>query len=160
MSEVKTLYEEDFVAWSEQQAKALRATARGGTNHKLDWENLAEEIESLGRSEKRELRSQILRAIQHLLKLEHSKAVDPRRGWMETVNNARSEVELVLETSPSLVNEIDDMITREMPRGVKAAIFDLEKYGETSPPILSRIGATTYTADQILGDWFPEEPRA
>lgn len=157
MSDGSTLYDEDFVAWSEQQAEALRTAARAGSNQQLDWENLAEEIESLGRSEKRELRSQILRAVHHLLKLEHSRAVDPRRGWFETVNTARTEIELVLETSPSLANEIGGMITAETRRGVKAAIFDLETHGETSPSILAAIRATTYTPDQILGDWFPEE---
>ncbi len=48
MTDLKTLYEEDTVAWSEQQAAALRAAARGGSNQPLDWENLAEEIEELG----------------------------------------------------------------------------------------------------------------
>src|SRR5438128_176130 len=55
-----TLYEQDFVLWTEAQAKALREAAVGG-NTPLDWENLAEEIESLGRSERRELRSRITR---------------------------------------------------------------------------------------------------
>ena len=51
MADTRTLYEEDFVAWTEQQAEALRSAARGSTNQPLDWENLAEEIESLGRSD-------------------------------------------------------------------------------------------------------------
>ena len=59
MTDLKTLYEEDTVAWSEQQAAALRAAARGGSNQPLDWENLAEEIESLGKSLRLGLRSQI-----------------------------------------------------------------------------------------------------
>jgi hypothetical protein len=160
MPDVKTLYDEDFVAWSQQQAEALRSTARGGSNRQLDWENLAEEIESLGRSEKRELRSQISRVIHHLLKLEHSPADDPRRGWFETVTQARREIELVLETSPSLVNEVGGIVKAEMPRGLKAAIYDLEKYGEVSPPILARMRLVAYTQEQILGDWFPPEPKS
>jgi hypothetical protein len=47
-SKLADLYEEDFVRWTEQQAAALRAAARAGTNLPLDWENLAEEIDSLG----------------------------------------------------------------------------------------------------------------
>jgi hypothetical protein len=74
MTDVKTLYEEDTVAWSEQQAAALRAAARGGSNQPLDWENLAEEIESLGRSLRLGLRSQLVRIIQHLVNLAHSPA--------------------------------------------------------------------------------------
>ena len=49
------LYEEDFVRWTEQQSHALREAARLGTNVLLDWENLAEEVESLGASQRREL---------------------------------------------------------------------------------------------------------
>jgi hypothetical protein len=71
MPDVKTLYDEDFVAWSEQQAEALRAAARTGSNQQLDWENLAEEIESLGRSQRRELRSRLSVIMEHLVKLEH-----------------------------------------------------------------------------------------
>ncbi|MBV9018118.1 MAG: DUF29 family protein, partial [Alphaproteobacteria bacterium] len=42
MNDVRTLYDEDFVAWTEQQAEALRSAGRGRTNQPLDWENLAE----------------------------------------------------------------------------------------------------------------------
>ena len=44
MADLKSLYKDDTAAWSEQQAAALRAAARGGSNQLLDWENLAEEI--------------------------------------------------------------------------------------------------------------------
>ena len=74
------LYEEDFVRWTEEQSSALRKAARIGTNLPLDWENLAEEIESLGRTLSLELRSPIAVILEHLLKLEHSPAIDPRRG--------------------------------------------------------------------------------
>jgi Domain of unknown function DUF29 len=47
---ITTHYDEDFVAWSQQQAEALRAAARGGSNQVIDWQNLAEEIEGLGKS--------------------------------------------------------------------------------------------------------------
>jgi hypothetical protein len=160
MADGSILYDEDFVAWSEQQAEALRSAASGRSNQQLDWENLAEEIESLGRSEKRELRSQISRVIHHLIKLEYSVAKDPRRGWFETIIQARREIELVLETSPSLSNEIDNMIPSEMRRGAKSAAYDLEKYGELTPTLLVKIRATAYTPEQILGDWFPPEPKA
>lgn len=79
------LYEEDFVRWTEQQSTALREAAGVGTNLPLDWENLAEEIESLGRSQRHEVRSRIAVIIEHLLKLEHSHAIDPRRGWIDTI---------------------------------------------------------------------------
>ena len=53
------LYDEDFVRWTEQQAAALRQAAGLDVNLPLDWENLAEEIDSLGRSLKHELRSRV-----------------------------------------------------------------------------------------------------
>jgi hypothetical protein len=96
------LYEKDFVRWTEQQAAALRDAASLSTILPLDWENLAEEIGSLGRSQKRELRSRIAIIIEHLIKLECSPAVDPRPGWMETTGRERSGVELLLDDSPSL----------------------------------------------------------
>lgn len=89
------LYEKDFVRWTEQQAAALRDAASLSTILPLDWENLAEEIGSLGRSQKRELRSRIAVIIEHLIKLECSPAVDPRPGWMETIGRERSDVELL-----------------------------------------------------------------
>ncbi|MGH7054478.1 MAG: DUF29 family protein, partial [Stellaceae bacterium] len=78
MTEAKRLYDADFVLWAEEQAAALRAAARGASNLELDWENLAEEIDSLGTSQRSALRSQIRRIIRHLIKLEYSLAQDPR----------------------------------------------------------------------------------
>ena len=77
MSDSSTLYDEDFFAWAKQQAEALRAASRAGSNLKLDWENLAEEIESLGRSQRHELRSRLGVVLAHLLKLKRSPALVP-----------------------------------------------------------------------------------
>ena len=63
MAKLSGLYDEDFVRWTEEQAAALRRAK--GSNLPLDWENLAEEIESLGKSDRRELRSQITRILRH-----------------------------------------------------------------------------------------------
>lgn len=158
MPDIKTLYDEDFVAWTRQQAKALRAVARGRSNEPLDWENLAEEIEDLGKSNRRELRSQILRILRHLLKLQFSPASDPRRGWYESVIDARSEVRLLLHDSPSLRRRVSRMASEEMGSAVKLAIFDLGKFGEMDAPRTAALQGARYTADQILDDWFPPEP--
>jgi hypothetical protein len=157
MADAQTLYDEDFVAWSKQQAEALRAAARTGSNQRLDWENLAEEVESLGISERRELHSQVQRIIRHLLKLEFSPTVEPRRGWVETVNDARGELELVLEMSPSLRNELEATVASELARGARGAVRDLQRYGEIDAAGVVRVRATRYTVDQILADWFPPE---
>lgn len=158
MSDVKSLYDEDFFIWSKSQAEALRAAGRGGTNQAIDWENVAEEIESLGRSDKRELSSQIGRLIEHLLKLEFSRAADPRAGWIDSIVDARNEIERVLEESPSLQREVEAAIAAEMKRGSRKAIRELEKHRELEPAIEGRIRAKTYAAEQILGDWFPPSP--
>jgi hypothetical protein len=158
MTDGKSLYERDFVLWTEQQATALRMAARTGTNQALDWENLAEEIESLGRSDRRELQSQIQRIIRHLLKLQFSAASDPRRGWRESVVDGRSQAELVLADSPSLQPQLEQFVSAQTPTAVKRAIFDLGEYGEVDPATQRALRQTQYSVDQVLGDWFPPDP--
>jgi hypothetical protein len=158
MSDVKSLYDEDFVLWSKQQADALRSMAQSSSNQKLDWDNLAEEIESLGISQRSALASQIRRMIRHFLKLEFSPATEPRRGWFESANDAKAEIESLLEISPSLRNELTSIIVAETRRGSKLAIGDLERHHELDRAIVARILARTYTEEQILGEWFPPDP--
>jgi Domain of unknown function DUF29 len=100
------LYDQDLVLWSEEQGRALRAAAGAGWNAPIDWENVADEIESLGRSERRALASHIALVIEHLLKLQASPATEPSRGWRDTIRRARQKVEDVLEESPSLRREV------------------------------------------------------
>ncbi len=158
MAEIKTLYNEDFLAWSLQQAAALRAAARTGSNQQLDWENLAEEIEDLGKSLRRELRSQIRRIIQHLVKLEYSAATDPRRGWRASIRDAREEIHDLLADSPSLARELSQLVSGQTVRGIREAVNDLEERGETASVDLARVRGTSYTPDQVFGDWFPPDP--
>jgi hypothetical protein len=166
MTDVSTLYDEDFVAWSKQQAEALRLAARTGSNQLLDWENLAEEIEDLAKRERRELASRISTIIEHLAKLGHSPAKDPRNGWEHTIRRERAEIERLLEDSPSLSREVTELAKKETGRAADAAIADLKGRGELDQPLLealrvkSYLDLFAYTADQILGDWFPEEPKA
>ena len=159
MAELRSLYDQDFVAWSKQQAEALRTAARIGSNQSLDWENLAEEIEDLGKSARRELQSQIRRIVRHLLKLQNSPAKEPRRGWAESIVDARAEIEDLLEVSPSLRTGLDRDIERQTQRGINLALRDLGRQQEIDPATTARLRATSYTEEQILGDWFPDEPR-
>jgi hypothetical protein len=147
------LYEQDFVRWTEQQSSALREAATVGTSLPLDWENLAEEVESLGRSQRHELRSRIAGILEHLLKLEHSPATDPRRGWIETIARQRSEIEPLLDDSPSLRREIARIITQEAPRVARLTTSVLRLHGED----VGNLQAPNYTEEQVLGDWFPGE---
>ena len=145
------LYEDDFVRWTEQQSSALRDAARAGTNLPLDWGNLAEEVESLGRSQRHELRSRLAVIIEHLMKLEHSPAIDPRTGWMEIISRERLNVEDLLRDSPSLGNELGSMIEYLKPRVARLTTASLFGYGET----VKKLPSPSYTAEQVLGDWFP-----
>ncbi len=158
MSDTKPLYDEDFVAWSKQQAEALRSAARTGSNQLLDWEHLAEEIEGLGASERSALGSHIMRIIQHFAKLEFSSAVEPRNGWRRTIRLARLQAEKRLQDNPSLRRELRRILERETRRGIEYAIADLEEHGEIDEVDANALRRSRYTPDQILGDWFPPEP--
>ncbi|MBV8338004.1 MAG: DUF29 domain-containing protein [Alphaproteobacteria bacterium] len=158
MNDLKTLYETDTAAWSEEQAAARRAAARGGSKQLLDWENLAEEIEDLAKSLRRRLRSQIARIIQHQVELEYSPAIAPRNGWRRTIRLARLDINRMLEDSPSLKREIRRLIEIETASAIQLAILDLEEHGEIDQMEQPTIKATVYTEEQVLGDWFPEEP--
>jgi hypothetical protein len=155
MSKIGDLYDRDFVLWTKEQAAALRAVR--DSNLPLDWENLAEEIESLGKSDRRELKSQITRILRHLLKLAVSPATEPRAGWQESIDDARAETENVLDDSPSLRREVDEIIRGQSPVAARRAAADLARHGEDAAKIQERLKAG-FTAEQVLGDWFPEPP--
>jgi hypothetical protein len=150
-----SIYDQDLVRWSEEQARALREAASAGWNAPIDWENVAEEIESLGKSDRRALASHIAIVIEHLLKIQTSPAREPVRGWMDTIRRARREIERLLKESPSLRREIADMMTEEFPGARTMVEANLRDYGEQ--PLID-IGLTTYTEDQVLGDWMPAVP--
>jgi hypothetical protein len=148
-----SLYDQDLVLWSEEQARALRAAAGAGWNAPIDWENVAEEIESLGRSERNALASHIAVVIEHLLKLQTSPAADPARGWRDTIRRARREIERRLKDSPSLRREVSANVVDEMASARSLVRANLQDYGE-QPRI--DIESATYTEAQVLGDWLPE----
>src|SRR5689334_1690113 len=80
------LYDNDFVLWSECQSELLRRLAAGEpVNESPDWPNIVEEIESLGKRDKREVRSCVATILLHLIKLQASPASEPREGWEDTV---------------------------------------------------------------------------
>ena len=155
MTKVSELYDRDFFLWTQEQAAALRAVRK--SNLPLDWDNLAEEIESLGRSQRTELNSQVRRILRHLFKLEASPAAEPRAGWHTTVRDARTEIEDLLETSPSLRREIDAVVKRQGTSAAKLAAYDLEDHGEPADAVWARLEKGGFTAEQVIGDWFPDD---
>jgi hypothetical protein len=147
------LYDQDLVLWSEEQARALRAAAGAGWNAPIDWKNVAEEIESLGRSERHALAGHIAPVIEHLLKPQASPATEPARGWRDTIRRVRQKIEEVLEESPSLRCEVAGLIVKQTSRVRALVRANFEDYGE-QPRI--DIDSVTYTEAQVLGDWLPE----
>jgi hypothetical protein len=90
-------YEDDFVAWLEDQA----GRARRGEVESLDLENIAEELEGMARSDRREIRTRLTVLLVHLLKY----AAQPRRrstGWLATIGEQRTQITTVIDDSPSL----------------------------------------------------------
>ena len=148
-----SMYDQDLVRWSEEQARALRAAADAGWNAPIDWEDVAEEIESLGRSDRRALASHIAVVIEHLLKLQASPASMPARGWKDRIVRARREIERLLAESPSLRREIAGIIAQDLPDVHVGAHRPLQDYGEQ--PVID-LDQVTYSEDQVLGDWLPQ----
>jgi hypothetical protein len=87
------LYETDFIAWTESQAKALRALRASRWNEPLDLEHLAEEIEDLGRSQRHACESLLEQITIHLLKLRCSMRGEPRAHWANEIDLFRNELQ-------------------------------------------------------------------
>jgi hypothetical protein len=125
-------YDTDVYAWSERQGTLLRRLAAGErvNDADLDWANIAEEIETVGRSERSALSSHIGNVLEHLIKLRISPAADPRAGWRETILLGRSEAEELLRDSPSLRPSLGDIIARRLPTARRLAVAALDTQGE------------------------------
>lgn len=93
-----SLYDGDFALWLEDVAAKLRSR----DFDRLDIDNLIEEIESLGRSDKKELKSRLVTLLAHLLKRLYIDSAYDNRGWEITIREQRKELLLLLEQSPSL----------------------------------------------------------
>ena len=90
-------YDVDFHAWTRRQADRLRARA----HNDIDWENVAEEIESLGRSERREIESRLDVLVLHLLKWQFQPE-KRKGGWEASIRVQRLDLKRLLSESPSL----------------------------------------------------------
>lgn len=153
-------YDTDYVLWTQEQADLLRRMQRAvgdfvdrPTENAIDWTNLAEEIESLGKRDQRELRSRIRAVLQRLFYLQAWPADERHRGWQQTIRTQREGIELLLRDSPSLQTQAAAIITAEMEEvrpvvGVLLAELDAEPRVD--------LATLDFTADQVLNDWFPE----
>lgn len=102
---VNSLYEKDFYLWIETTAKLLREKKFS----ELDIDNLIEEIESMGRSEKRELRNRLTVLLMHLLKWKYQPQMRSN-SWKATIIEQRKQIEWLLLDSPSLKNKIGEIL--------------------------------------------------
>ncbi|HEY9691070.1 MAG TPA: DUF29 domain-containing protein [Oculatellaceae cyanobacterium] len=95
-----SLYEEDYCLWIEKTANQIRS----GNFNLVDWDNLVEELESLGNSDKRELENRLTVLLEHLLKLAYwePERETNARGWLLTIKEQRRQIKKLLRDSPSL----------------------------------------------------------
>ena len=140
-------YDQDFYQWTQQQATLLRK----GQLSRLDVENLAEEIESMGKSDRRALGSHLTNVLLHLLKWRYQ----PRRrsaSWALSINNGRQEIGWIVQDSPSLRPQLPVLIQDAYPTARRNAAaqarMSLKTFPETCP----------FTAEQITSDYWPDEP--
>jgi hypothetical protein len=147
-----SLYEQDFLRWTEQQAALLRA----GRLADLDIEHIREEIEDMGKEQKLALQSLLRMILVHLLKLEFSPAHDPRNKWIEEVLEFRAQAENRLEDTPSLRHYADELFAKAWPQARKIAQKSFEIYGENvQAPV-----ECPYTLEQVLdSDFLPDRGR-
>lgn len=151
--DLRRLYETDYVAWTSEQATALRELAQSRWNGPLDLERLAEEVEDLGAAQRAAVLSQIERLLHHLLKLEHSALPLPRNGWLNSVDSARGEIERRMTASIRAAAE--DALPRLYARARRAAQRDLVDYHETEAAQTIPVEGP-YSLGQLLDDeWYP-----
>jgi hypothetical protein len=143
-------YEEDFFAWTQEQAQALAYYKTSA----LDWEHLAEEIADLGSEVRHALESHLRNLLMHLLKW----AYQPERqsgSWRSSIRNARIEIDKRLTRNPSLARDLEDMLREEYLHARELASDEtdlpLERFPEKCPWPLTEVLRKDF--------WPPERPR-
>ncbi len=139
-----TLYDQDLLAWAEEQAARLRA----GQLNRLDVEHLIDEMDEMAGNLRRELKSRLRTLQAHLLKWQFR----PRRrsrSWAVTIAEQRAQIEDLLEESPSLRGELEAMARAAWPQALKLAVIETGLSRPSFPADLP------YDLSHILGD----EPR-
>lgn len=151
-SEVKvesmSLYDKDYQLWLEKTVAQLKAQDFS----QIDLENLIEEIESLGRSEKRAISSYLIRLCEHLLKIKYweSEREICLRSWKREIINFRLQIQEELESSPSLKTFLQDIFAKQYKNGRKLFLNASELDACLIPQ------DPDFTLEQALDeDWLP-----
>src|SRR6266508_3088976 len=142
-------YEQDFHRWTQEQAALLKARQFDA----LDLANLVEEITALGVTERRALGSHLKNLVMHLLKWQHQPNGRPTgHSWRSSIVNARDEIAVLLEDSPSLRADVPAILARRYPAARMLA------HDQTSLPLTTFPESCPWTVEQILDqDFFPGE---
>ncbi len=141
-----TNYNSDFYGWTQEQAALLKA----GRLNEIDIENLIEEVETMGRSEKRELNSRLTVLLVHLLKWQFQPI---RRGnsWRITIEQQRLEFKDVLDDNPSLKPLLDAILlqayTKAKVAASKETAIDKSVFPELCPWSYSQLLDVDYYPD-------------
>ncbi|WP_448573402.1 DUF29 domain-containing protein [Trichothermofontia sp.] len=138
-----TAYETDYLAWLETTIDHLRDRRY----EQVDWANLIEELEDMGRSERRRLESNTIIILLHLLKWQYQPQA--RTGsWEASIIEHRRQVREALQTSPSLKSFLHDILAKCYFEAVKQA------RAETQLPLVTFPEACPYTIANLLDDNF------
>jgi hypothetical protein len=139
-------YDDDFFAWTQEQARLLRDGDLSG----IDVENLAEEVESMGRSDRREIMSRLIVLLTHMLKWQfQSERRSP--SWTDTINEQRTQIDLLLAASPSLQSFSTEAVADAYARARRTAARETNIDPGGFPTLCP------YTPEQILSeDFLPE----
>ena len=147
--ERESLYDSDYVLWAEQQAKALRARDAGA--NALDYDNLADEVDDLGKSVERACRSQLDNIITHCLKLQFVAAPEAQRHWRAEIRGFRDQLED--EMTPTLRRRLEP----ELGKLVRRAVKRLLETGELDDGEGVDVILQSYTWERLTDEnWFPE----
>ncbi len=145
---MKSLYQTDFYAWTQQQIELLKAQAW----HGLDVQNLIEELEDLGRRERQELRNRLSVLLGHLLKRQFQPQ-QQSNSWLATIREQRDQITLLLDENPSLKPYLLEALTIAYKLGLSLAVRETGLPYETFP------SKCPYTLEKVLDeDFFPDSP--
>jgi len=146
INSTSALYETDFYAWTQEQVNLLKTQQW----NRLDTLNLIEEIETLGRKERQELRNRLGVLLGHLLKWQFQ-SEKRSNSWLGTIREQRIQIKLLLQDSPSLkpyLNQVFfDAYELGLALAIKETLLDEQVFPEVCP----------YTPEQVMNaEFFPD----
>jgi len=147
------VYDLDFYEWTQEQARVLREAGAARVDLPVDWENVAEEIESVGLRDVRAATRNIRFAIEQLLKLEFSSLRSPRFDWLYSATQRRIDAARIVEDSPSLSGRLPSKLARCYRDAKHLAELGCERNGVDPSQFPDEC---PYSLAQVLDpDWYP-----